>query len=56
MSDPERTDRDLSSEPIRFNETEERLQGYALGCFEGCGLLAGGSILLVLIVLAILFA
>lgn len=56
MTHPEWSDGNLTNEPIRFSETEERLQGYALGCFKGCGFLAGGSILLVLIVLAILFA
>ncbi len=54
-ADPKRSDHDYLNEPVRFSETDERLQGYALGCFEGCGMLAGGGLILVLMVLAILF-
>ena len=50
-------ERDLVDAPMPLDVTNERLQGYALGCLEGgCGMLAGAAVLLALIVLAILFA
>lgn len=55
MTDPERSDRDLTSEPIPFRETDERLQGYALGCLQSCTSIVALAALLVLVVLAILF-
>lgn len=54
MSDPEQSDRDLTNEPLRFSQTEERLQGYALGCLQSCTSLLALTAFLVLIV-AILF-
>lgn len=54
MSDSERTDPDLANAPMRFSQTEERLQGYALGCLQSCTSLLALTAFLVLIV-AILF-
>lgn len=56
MSEPPNSDRDLTSEPIRFRDTDEQLQGYALGCLQSCASLIALAALVVVMVLAILFA